>query len=132
GRLGGAAVQFRDVLALLGGGLPAGRLIALHFVGDALIGDGDGAHLGPDRVAVGMVAMVVRVEDELDGLGGDLLGVIDHFARTAGEIGVDDDEVILHLDDGVVAVALVLDVAFAEPDAGGDLFDGVGLGIAAG
>jgi hypothetical protein len=50
-------------------------------------------------------------------------------ARAAGEVGVDDDEVVLHLDDRVVGVAL-LHVAFAEPDAVGDLFDGVGLGAA--
>jgi hypothetical protein len=76
--------------------------------------------------------MMVGVEDVFNRLGRDLPGVRQHGARAAREIRVHHDEVILHFDDGVVAVALVFDVALAKPHAGRDLFDGVGLRVAAG
>ena len=40
--------------------------------------------------------------------------------RAAGGIGVDHDQVVLHLDNDVVAVAEVGQIALAEPDAGND------------
>ena len=65
-----------------------------------------------------MVAVVMGVEDVLDGLVGDALGGFHGEAGAAGEVRVDHDQVVLHLDDGVVAVAEGFQVALAEPDAG--------------
>ena len=45
-----------------------------------------GAGLGPDRVAIGVVAVMVRVEDVFDGLWRNLLGVGHGGARAAGEV----------------------------------------------
>jgi len=52
--------------------------------------------------------------------------------RAAGGIGVDHDQVVLHLDDDVVAVAEVGQIALAEPDAGHDKFDLTRLSLGAG
>ena len=72
--------------------------------------------------------MVVRVEDVLHGFLGDPLRVRHRPARAAGEIGVHDDQVVLHFDDHVIAVTLV-HIAFAEPDAGRDEADGLRIGV---
>ena len=67
-------LEVADIGAVLGGGLPAGGFEAFHFFGDADVGEGRGAGFGPDGVAVGVVAVVVRVEDVLDRLIGDSFG----------------------------------------------------------
>src|SRR5437016_2062495 len=79
-----------------------------------------------------MVAVMVRVENILHRLVGDALGRLHGQARADGVVGVHHDEVILHLDEDVVAVTLPLDVALAEPDAGGDQLDLIGLRVRAG
>ena len=61
--------------------------------------------LRPDGVAVGVVAVVVRVEDVLDRLLGRLLDGRDHVAGLLREVGVDDDDVVLEDDPDVVAAA---------------------------
>ncbi len=124
-------MHIRHVLAFFHGRLPARRLVALHLFGHALIGDGDRAHAGPYRVAIGMIAMVMRIENELHRLGRDFLGVRHRQPRPAREIGVHDDQVALHLDDDVVAVLLVHEIALAEPHARRDLFHRVRLRIPA-
>jgi hypothetical protein len=62
----------------------------------------------------------VRIKDVLDRLGGESLDDLEEFLRAAGIVGVHDDEVVVHLDDRCVAVALAF-IANKEPDAGSDL-----------
>ena len=52
-------------------------------------------------------------------------------ARAARKVGVHHNQVILHLDDDVVAVAQVLQIALAKPDARQDRLYGFGLGVCA-
>src|SRR5262249_19125174 len=73
--------------------------------GAVRLGDDAGSLLGKDRVAVGVVAVVVRVEDVADRLVGRLLDRLDDVAGLLGEVGVDDDNVILEDDPDVVAAA---------------------------
>ena len=54
-----------------------------------------------------MIAVMMGIEDVLDRLRRNLLGVLHRQPRAAREIGIHDDEVVLHLDDDVVAVVLV-------------------------
>ena len=65
------------IMSLAGavGGASAGPVLAL--LGYAGVGDHGGAKFGPDGVAIGVIAMVMGVEDVLDGLFGDLLEVAD-------------------------------------------------------
>src|SRR5579871_4202724 len=76
-----------------------------------------------------MIAVVVRIEDVADRLVGRLLDGGDHVAGFLGEVGVDDQDVILEDDPDVVAAAewhvLVggADRRVAEEDARGDLLD---------
>src|SRR5260370_32191722 len=79
-----------------------------------------------------MVAVVVGVEDVLHGLAGNLLGGVHRGASAARKIRIHHDEVILHLDDGVVAMSQGLDFAFAKPHAWNNLFYGAGRDIACG
>src|SRR5690606_32552953 len=47
------------------GGLPpALGLVAIHLLRDLLVRDGNGAGTCPDRVAVCMIAVMMRIEDE--------------------------------------------------------------------
>ena len=66
--------------------------------------------------------MMVGVEDILHRFGRDLFRVGHSEPRAAWEIGIHNNEVILHLDDDVVAVSEILDIAFPEPNARHDLF----------
>src|SRR5215469_3551083 len=79
-----------------------------------------------------MIPVMMRVENIFYWLGGDFLGVGDGGARATGKVGIDDDEIVLHLDDDVIAMPFMHEVAFAEPDTGHDLFEAVRLSIAAG
>jgi hypothetical protein len=103
-------------------------LVAVHLVGDALVGESGGAGGGPGGVAVGVVAVVMGVKDVADGFGGEGFGDGDEFFSAGGVVGVDDDEVIAHLDDDGVAVTLGC-VAEKEPNAWGDLLRGAGVGV---
>ena len=51
-----------------------------------------------------------------------------HGFSARGEVGIDDEEIVFHFDDGVVAVAVGFEVAFTHPNAGGDGCGGLGLG----
>ena len=75
GRLGMVRIHLGDILALLSCLLPALWFVALHLVGDPLVGDCYSAQLGPDRIPIGVIAVMVSVEDILDGLGRDFLGI---------------------------------------------------------
>src|SRR5579875_469029 len=130
GRLGAVQVEIGYVLALFDGGLPASRFEALHLFSNALECEGGGAGLGPEHVAVDVVAVVVGVENVADGLGGDAFHIGHGGAGAAGIIGVDDDDVIFHLDNDVVGVALI-EIAFAEPDSRRHDAHGLGIGLGA-
>ncbi len=97
------------------------------------LGDDAGAGLGEDGVAVGVVAVMVRIEDVADRLVGRLLDGRDDVAGFLGEVGVEDEDVILEDDPDIVAAAeddrLVggADRGVAEEDAGGDFADVVEL-----
>ena len=124
-RLGRGAVKLLHIFAIRLH--PTLGLVTLHLLRHPDIGQRRRAHFGPDGVSVGVVAVVVRVENVLDGLAGKLLRVGRGQARAGGEVGVDDDEIVLHLNDDVIAMPLLLDVAFAEPNAGYDLLNSVRL-----
>ena len=83
---------------------PCAPLIAQQ-PGAVGLGDDAGPRLGEDRVAVGVIAVVVRVEDIADRLIGRLLDRRDDIAGFLGEVGVDDDDVVLEDDPDVVAAA---------------------------
>jgi hypothetical protein len=61
--------------------------------------------LGKHRVAVGMIAMVMRVEHVTDRFLGGLANIGDDVARLFGEVGVVDQDIILEDDPDVVAAA---------------------------
>ncbi len=83
--------------------------------------------IGEHRVAIGMIAVMVRIEDVADRLVGGLLDGRDDVARLLGEVGVEDDDVILENDPDVIAAAednrrvRGADRRIAEEHAGGDL-----------
>src|SRR4029453_12849640 len=62
GWFGSVEFELGDVGTLLGRGLPARWFVALHLFGDTDVGQGGGAGLGPDGIAVGVVAMVMSIE----------------------------------------------------------------------
>ena len=66
--LGCVPMHLGYIRPAFGRGLPARRLIPLHLLSHALICQGCGAGRGPDGIAVGVVAVVVRIEDVFDGL----------------------------------------------------------------
>src|SRR5215470_14680105 len=76
--------------------------------------------------------MVVCIEDVLHGLRRDLFDVRHGRAGAAGVIGIHDDEVVLHLDDDVIAMAILVEIALPEPDARDDLLDRFEPGIRSG
>ena len=129
GGSGPGSIQFGHVGADLRRFLPARGLQALQLLRHALKGEGGGAGARPYDVAVEVVAVVVGVEDVLHRFGGDAAEVGHGGAGAAGEVGVHHDEVILHLDDGVVAVAEVGEISLAEPDAGRDEAHDFGVGV---
>ena len=79
-----------------------------------------------------MVPVVVGIEDVLHGLRRNLFNVRHRRAGAAGVIGIHDDEVVLHLDHDVIAMAVLVEIALPEPDAGDDLLDRFELGIRSG
>src|SRR5262249_41358229 len=64
----------------------------------------------------------------LDRLRGDLLHVVENRPRAAGVVRVDNDEVIAHFDDNVIAMA-GCGLALAKPDARGDRLERGGPGV---
>ncbi len=62
-------IERANIIAHGSGGEPALGFVAVHFVGDALVGESGGAGSGPHDVAVGVIAVRVRIEDEADRLG---------------------------------------------------------------
>ena len=109
------------------------RAVDAQQAGAVGLGDDAGPRLGEDGVAVGVVAVVVRVEDVADRLVGGLLDGRDDVAGLLGEVGVEDDDVILEDDPDVIAAAEEdrfvggADGGVAEEDAGRDFADLVEL-----
>ncbi len=97
------------------------------------LGDDVGAGLREDRVAISVVAVVMRVDDVADRFIGGLLDGRDDVAGFLGEVGVEDDDIILEDNPDIVAAAeddrLVggADRGVAEEHAGGDFADLVEL-----
>ena len=121
-------MRLRDIGPGLGGGQPARRLQAFQFLAHGLERQGGCAVLRPQHIAVEVIAVMVGVEDVFDGLTRKPLHVRHGGAGAAGIVGIDDDHIILHLDDYVVAMTLV-QIAFAEPDSGHDPPDSFRIGI---
>ena len=69
GRFRCLQVQCRYILSLLGRFLPTFGFITPHLLGDANVRQCSGALPGPNGIAIGMVAVVVGIENVLDGLG---------------------------------------------------------------
>lgn len=73
--------------------------------------------------------MMMRIENILHGLLRDFPDIPQQQVRTAWEIGIHHNEVVLHLDHHIVAVALVLHISLAEPDARSRLLHRVRFGV---
>ena len=109
------------------------RTVDAQADGAVRLRDHGRARLGEDGVAIGVIAVMVRIEDIADRLIGRFPYGRDHVAGFLGEVGVEDDDVILEDDPDIVAAAeddvLVggADGRVAEEDAGRDLGDFVEL-----
>ena len=68
-----------------------------------LLGDDRRAELRILHVPVGVVAVVVGVEDELDRLVGPLTDRGDRVLRLAGEVGIDDQDEVAEDDEALIA-----------------------------
>ena len=104
----------------------------LEAVGPLRRKEGLAPLLGNDRrpelhilhVPVGVIAVVVGVENELDRLVGALADRSDNVLRLAGEVGVDDEDMVAEDDEALVAAGEHrLGLGLAEEDAGSDLGD---------
>jgi hypothetical protein len=69
------------------------------------LGYNGGALVSKDDVAIGMIAMVVRIDDVTNRLIGGFLDGFNYVACFFGEIGVEDYDIILAHNPGVVAAA---------------------------
>ncbi len=87
-----------DVFALSGCGFPFFRALDLKEPGAILVADDLRTLFGPDCVAIGVVAMMVRIENVLDRLIGRLLDRRDDLLGALREIGIDHDDIILEDD----------------------------------
>ena len=125
-------IQFRHVFATRGVGPPARGFITAHLFSHAPVSERGSTRLCPEGVAVSVIAVMMRVEYELHWLGGNRLDVRHERTGAARVIGVHNEQVILHLDHDVVAVAVLIEIALAEPNARDDLLDGFKLGVRAG
>jgi hypothetical protein len=112
-----------DVFAIFGEIIPTFRLEFLERLQNAFMRDGSGALIGECLVAVGVIAVLMRVENEFDWLVGDLADFRNHFVGARREIGVDDEHVIFENDPAVVAMAFAADVAFVKINVLGEGFD---------
>src|SRR5688572_17456484 len=72
---------------------------------------------------------MMSVKHVLDRLRRNLLSVAYRQSGAAREVSIDDDEIILHLDNDVIAVARILYFALTEPHAGSNLLDRTRLGV---
>ena len=131
-RFGRIPVQFRYILAAGGVGSPAGWFVPAHLFRYALIGEGGGACLGPERVAISMIAVMMRIEDVLYRFRGNRLDVRHERPCAARVVRVHDNQIIGHLDDDVIAMAELIQIALAKPHAWNDLLNGFQLGVGAG
>ena len=107
-------------------------LCSFEAVGSLRLKEGLAPLLGDDRrpelhilhVPVGVIAVVVGVENKLDRLVGALADRSDDVLRLAGEVGVDDEDVVAEDDEALVAAGEHrLGLRLAEEDTGSDLGD---------
>jgi hypothetical protein len=91
-----------------------------------------GADLQPDTVAVGVIAMMMRVEHETDWPLARRLDFRNDVLRSGREVPVDNEDEIREDDPSVVAVPLSCQVAFMKEHVGGDILDFADLGQQAG
>ena len=132
GRLRSRLVQLRHILAGLSRGQPAGRFEAFQLLGNGLKRQGSRAGLRPQKVAVQMIAVMMGIEHVLHRFGRNAPGVGQGCAGPAREIGVHHDEIVLHFDKDVIAMALLQQIALAKPNAGRNQAHRLRLGVGAG
>src|SRR5262245_35597524 len=94
-----------------------------QFLYDSGVGDGRGALVHPDLIAVRMIAVMMRVEGEPDRLWVDLLDLGNDLMSARGKIRVDDQHVILENDPAIVAMAMAGDIALVEVDIRREVLD---------
>ena len=118
----------RDIRAVLGAVLPAAGLACIiavlvffHFFDHADAGDRGGAVLDPDAVAVGMVPVVMRIEDKTNRLVGNGLDFRNNVLRPRGKIAVDDQHVIVENNPAIIAMSATLEIALVEINPRGDI-----------
>ena len=122
---GCAQRRLRHVPAPLGLILPTtrgaseqGRLVFAHPIEHALVGDDGGSVFKPNLVAVGVIAVVMGVEGEPDGVGRGRLNLGEDLDRTTRKIAIDHEDIVVEDDPTIVAMPLPGAVALMEPDAG--------------
>ena len=115
---------FRDIFPIFRGIVPTigccfgkeATLVLTHFCDGAEVSNGSGSGFVPELVCVGVVAVVMRVERETDGLGRESLDFGDDLLRAGREVCVDDHDVIVEDDPAIVAMAFLSDFALVEED----------------
>ena len=98
-------------------------LVFLHLAHDVLVRHRDGAVVRPHLVAIRMVAVVVSVEREADGLVGLRAYLRDDELCARRIVGVEDEHVVLEDDPAGVAVPLPVQIALVKVNVGRELLD---------
>src|SRR5215813_576466 len=95
--------------AFFGGLFPVAGLAAVvasfveaHFFDDTRVSNGDATILNKDLIAIGVIAMVMCVEGEADGLVGDGADFADDQLSPGGEVSIDDQHVVFENDPAIV------------------------------
>src|ERR1700733_15485404 len=90
------------------------RLVALHLLNHAGMRYRRCAVIHPDLIAVGVIAMMMRVESESDRLRRDRPNLRQNDFGAGREIGVNNQNMVFENDPAVVAVALVVLIALMK------------------
>ena len=118
---------FQALLAGSGIFFPGGRILGLGLGHAFPRADERGSHVYPHAVSEGVIAMIVRVEHEADGLGGGRAKVAEDGAGAPGKVRVDHQHVIAEDHPAGVGDDIFGPVGGAIVDAGGDLVREIGL-----
>src|SRR4051812_29431697 len=78
--------------------------------------DRRGSIFHPGLIAVGMVAMMVRIKSKSDRFVRDRPDFWNDLFRPGGKVAINDEDVILKNDPAIVAVSMAFDIPFVEKD----------------
>src|SRR5262249_52526995 len=97
------------------------------FLRAGLRADDRGARIGKERIPKGVVAMIVRVEDEPDRLTGRRLDPGKDLSRAPGKVSVNHEDVIFEDNPGAVRRLTLFAIALPEVHAGRKLLHAICL-----